>query len=90
VQRTVVEAKDKVKRRDFDGAILTFTAALELANAPAPSVLAATLHAQRATALLREKRYEESMRDCAVAIYAQDDHKESWLTKCSCLMALER
>jgi tetratricopeptide (TPR) repeat protein len=90
VQRMVAEAKQKAQKRNFDGAILQYTAALELAKAPAPSALAASLHSARATALLREKRYDESMRDCAVAIYAHDDHKESWLTKCSCLMALER
>ena len=44
----------------------------------------------RAAAWLRLKAYDETLRDCAVAIYAQDDCKAAWLTKAQALHALGR
>ena len=49
---------------DFETAAAEFSHALEAAEAPMHAPLSATLHAERATARLRLKRYDEALQDC--------------------------
>merc|ERR1719502_849327 len=46
--------------------------------------------AGRAAARLRLHEYEQALKDCAIAIYAQDDCKNAWLTRASALHGLGR
>jgi len=57
---------------------------------PPHAPLCASLHAGRAASLYRLKAYDEALRDCALAIYAQDDCKSAWLTKAQVLHSLGR
>ena len=62
--------------RHFDKATEEYTAALSVVEGAAPRApLIATLHADRAAAWLRLKEFDASLKDCAKAIYAQDDCK---------------
>jgi hypothetical protein len=67
-----------------------YTHALELASAPAHAPLSASLHAERAAARLRLKQYDTCLKDCALAIYGQDDCRAAWLTKAQALHSLGR
>ena len=53
------------------GATDEYTEALSTADAPKHAPLSASIHAGRAAAWLRLKAYDEALKDCAVAIYAQ-------------------
>ena len=57
---------------------------------PYKSPLFASLYAERAKAWLRLKDYDASLKDCALVLYHQDDHVESWLTRFSALHGLKR
>ena len=83
-------AKTAFNTREFEAARESFSAALEAAQAPQHAPISATLHAERAAALLRLRDYEGALRDCAVALYAQDDCKGAWVTKAAALQALGR
>mmetsp|Transcript_37526 Transcript_37526/g.119380 ORF Transcript_37526/g.119380 Transcript_37526/m.119380 type:complete len:222 (-) Transcript_37526:818-1483(-) len=71
-------------------AFFSASACCTAAAAPIHAPLSATLHAERAAARLRLKEYDEALKDCAVAIYAQDDCKPAWLTKAEALHCLGR
>ena len=90
LERHVDAAKAASNRREFESAKEQYTEALNLVDAPPHAPLAANLHAERAAALLRLKEYDVSLKDCALAIYAQDDCKAAWLTKAQCLHGLGR
>jgi tetratricopeptide (TPR) repeat protein len=48
---------------------------------PPKSALYARLHTERAEALLRLKKYAESLKECALVVYAQEDHIPAWLIR---------
>mmetsp|Transcript_10872 Transcript_10872/g.31580 ORF Transcript_10872/g.31580 Transcript_10872/m.31580 type:complete len:238 (-) Transcript_10872:366-1079(-) len=83
-------AKQAAYTRDFALAATEYSNAITAAEAPMHAPLSASLHAERAAAHLRLKDYDAALKDCAVAIYAQDDCKAAWLTKADALHALER
>ena len=91
LQRHMETAKQSANSRAFETADVEYSSALSLVsddNQRAP--LVASLHAERAAARLRLKNYDEALKDCALAIYAQDDCKSAWLTKAQVLHALGR
>lgn len=90
LERHMDAAKQASVSREFEKATVEYTEALQLVEAPPHAPLSASLHAERAAAHLRLKCYDEALRDCAKAIYAQDDHKPAWLTKAQALHALGR
>jgi DnaJ family protein C protein 7 len=69
---------------------LRYTECLQHADAPKMCPLHAVLLAERATCHLRLKHHQECLKDCAGALYAQDDNKAAWLTRGSALHALGR
>eukprot|EP01062_Namystynia_karyoxenos_P073334 TRINITY_DN70136_c0_g1_i1.p1 TRINITY_DN70136_c0_g1~~TRINITY_DN70136_c0_g1_i1.p1 ORF type:complete len:634 (+),score=243.60 TRINITY_DN70136_c0_g1_i1:67-1902(+) len=92
--RKVKDAATKGRRmnfeRRFEEGDRLLSEAIELAAAPRHAPLAAALHADRADSRLRLGRLEDALKDCAVAIYAQDDCRKAWLTRAACLNALGR
>ena len=68
----------------------SFSEAISEAALPTHAPLTAILHSERANARLRLNDYDACLQDCDVAIYAEDDCKQAWLTKTSALHALER
>merc|ERR1719231_908035 len=91
LERHMDTAKQAANARAFDQAESEYTAALGLVTGTAPRApIVASLHAERAAARLRLREYDSALKDCALAIYAQDDHKAAWLTKAQCLHALGR
>ena len=89
--RRLSEARAAVFRRDFEGAVRLLGEALD-ASEPLPrrASLYGSLHSERAEAYLRLKKYEEAMKDAAVAIYARDDDEKAWLVKVRAYHGLER
>lgn len=83
-------ARDAAFKRDFEQAVQLYTSAIDDADSPKHAPLTAQLHAERAKASLRLKEFDACLKDCQVAIYAQDDHVEAWLVKASALHALGR
>jgi DnaJ family protein C protein 7 len=61
---------------------------LSLPWIPSTTPLAIQLHAERANALFRLKMYAQCLKDCAYAIYHQDDCKRAWLTKTYALIEM--
>ena len=91
LERHMESAKTSATARAFETAEMEYTSALSLVGDMAQRApLVATLHAERASARLRLKSYDEALKDCALAIYAQDDCKSAWLTKAQVLHALGR
>ena len=90
LERHVDAAKQAASSRAFETAASEYTEALSVADAPQHAPLSASLHAERGAARLRLKDYEQALKDCAIAIYAQDDCKSAWLTRAQALHALER
>ena len=90
LERHVEAAKKASFAREFSAAVHEYTAALEAAEAPQHAPLAATMYAERAAARLRLHEYEGALKDCAVALYAQDDCVSAWLTRASALHGLGR
>mmetsp|Transcript_82929 Transcript_82929/g.165535 ORF Transcript_82929/g.165535 Transcript_82929/m.165535 type:complete len:370 (-) Transcript_82929:134-1243(-) len=90
LERHMDAAKQAAVSREFEKATVEYTEALQLVEAPPHAPLSASLHAERASAHLRLKCYDEALKDCALAIYAQDDCKSAWLTKAQALHALGR
>ena len=90
LERHVEAAKKASFAREFSAAVQEYTAALEAAEAPQHAPLAATMYAERASARLRLHEYEGALKDCAVALYAQDDCVSAWLTRASALHGLGR
>lgn len=92
--RRVRDAAGKGRRaafeRRFEDADGLLSSAITEAAAPRHAPLSAVLNADRAAARLRLGRVEDALKDCAVAIYAQDDCRSAWLTKASCLNSLGR
>ena len=48
------------------------------------------MHAERAAARVRLHDYDGALKDCAIALYAQDDCLPAWLTRASALHGLGR
>lgn len=48
---------------------------------PSKCPLYATIYTKRAEAYLRLKHYKESLKDCAIVLYAQEDHIPAWLIR---------
>ena len=90
LERHVDAAKQASTSRDFAAARENLTEALDLLQPPEHAPMSAMLHAERGAALLRLREYDLCLRDCALAIYAQDDCKAAWLTKAQALHALGR
>lgn len=90
LERHMDLAKKAALSRDFGVAVSEYTEALSVAEAPAHATISATIHAERAAASVRLKEFDSALKDCALAIYAQDDCKSAWLTKAQALHALGR
>jgi len=90
VRDTAAAAKDAAFKREFEQALTLYTEAIDDSDAPKHSPLTAKLYSERAKAALRLKQFELCLRDCGVALYAQDDHMDAWLCKASALHALGR
>lgn len=91
VKNVVEDARGAAFNRDFKGAASLFTVALESSGSlPATAPLNASLHAERAGALLRAADFEGCIRDCDIALYGKDDCKEAWVYKVKALHALGR
>jgi len=93
VRASSTAAKDAAFKRKFDEARTLYTEAIEdclngQCSKQAP--IMAQLHAERAKAFLRLKDFDSCLRDCSIAMYAQDDNIEASLTKSSALHALGR
>ena len=71
LERHVEAAKKASFAREFTAAVQEYTHALEVADAPPHAPLAANMHAERAAARVRLHEYEEALKDCAIALYAQ-------------------
>ena len=89
----VVAARAAKHARRFDGALAAYGDALavgaEMAM-PKRCALWATLHAERAEAKLRLKRYDAALKDAAIALYARDDDMTAWMARLGALHALGR
>jgi len=90
LERHMDAAKQAANTREFEMAASEYTEALSVADAPQHAPLCASIYAERGAAHLRLKDYEQALKDCAIAIYAQDDCKSAWLTKAQALHALDR
>jgi len=90
LERHMDAAKQAANTREFEMAASEYTEALSVADAPQHAPLCANIYAERGAAHLRLKDYEQALKDCAIAIYAQDDCKSAWLTKAQALHALDR
>jgi len=90
LERHMDAAKDAARQREFERASEEYTEALQLVGIPTHAPLSANLHAERAAARLRLKDFDAALKDCALAIYGQDDCKSAWLTKAQALHALGR
>eukprot|EP00238_Polyblepharides_amylifera_P008005 CAMPEP_0196578772 /NCGR_PEP_ID=MMETSP1081-20130531/7610_1 /TAXON_ID=36882 /ORGANISM="Pyramimonas amylifera, Strain CCMP720" /LENGTH=563 /DNA_ID=CAMNT_0041898089 /DNA_START=331 /DNA_END=2023 /DNA_ORIENTATION=+ len=99
VQSLVESASSAMFRREFEAAVEGFTAALDqdpelkedpVASSQAHKPLSALIYSERATALLRLKRYEECLGDARVALLFQSECRSAHLARASALLALER
>lgn len=91
LERHLDAAKQASTRREFEKATEEYTSAITIVkDTCSRAPLVASLHADRAAAWLRLKDYDQALKDCALAIYAQDDCKPAWLTKAQALHALGR
>jgi len=90
LERHVEAAKKASFAREFAAAVQEYTHALEAAEAPQHAPIAANMHAERAAARVRLHEYEGALKDCAIALYAQDDCVSAWLTRASALHGLGR
>ena len=87
----VKHSRDDFFRRRFESCIETLDQLIPACPLlPHKSPLFATLHAERAKAWLRLKNYDAALKNCALVLYHQDDHLESWLTRFSALHGLQR
>lgn len=77
------EAQQRARARNFSEAVDLLSDALEQyrPSIPPKAPIYATLHTQRAEARLRLKRYTEALKDCALVLYAQEDHIPAWLVR---------
>jgi len=90
VRENAEKAKSAAFKRDFASAVELYTIAIDDSDSPKHAPLTALLYAERAKSSLRLKNFEACLKDCAVALYAQDDHVEAWLCKASALHALAK
>jgi len=90
LERHVDAAKQAAFSRNFEDAAREYTQALETASAPQHAPLSASLYADRAATWLRLKDFDATLKDCAVAIYAQDDCTRAFVTRASALHHLGR
>ena len=90
LERHMDAGKQATHSRQFGRAKEEYTAALAAASAPQHAPLSAALHAERGHALLLLKEYDDALKDCAIAIYSQDDCKAAWVTRANALHALGR
>lgn len=76
-------AQQKLFSRQFTEAIDLASSAIEQyqPTLPPKSPLYATLYTLRAQAYLRLKKYKESLEECALVLYAQEDHIPAWLIR---------
>jgi len=88
-----VDAKNLIFERKFEEASRLFSAAVdcyEETNLPQGGPLIVDLWSQRAGALNKANKYEESLKDSARAIYYKGDCREAWLEKAKSLHGLRR
>ena len=79
-------------KRQFEQAIELWTKALSQVDItlPVKSPLYAHLYTQRAEAFLRLKQYDKALKDCALAVYAQEDCLPAWLVQFQALHGMEQ
>eukprot|EP00980_Cylindrotheca_fusiformis_P031212 scaffold25998_cov122-Cylindrotheca_fusiformis.AAC.5 len=83
-------AQTKIFSRNFEEAVELLTFCVEnYKPLPPKSPLYATLYTQRAQAYLRLKLYKETLKDCALVLYAQEDHIPAWLVRFQAYHGLE-
>jgi tetratricopeptide (TPR) repeat protein len=75
-------AQRKIFSRQFKEAIDLLTSCIQhYQPLPPKCPFYATLYTQRAEAHLRVKQYKEALKDCALVLYAQEDHIPAWLIR---------
>eukprot|EP00041_Stephanoeca_diplocostata_P003292 m.33255 g.33255 ORF g.33255 m.33255 type:complete len:557 (-) comp14219_c0_seq2:1183-2853(-) len=72
--------KTAIEQRDFETVVQVSSQLLD-SSIPHKAPIFAAIHAERANAFYRLGRHEESLKDCGIAIYTQEDCKRAWLTK---------
>jgi len=82
VDRWLMAASKQVFSRQFQPAVESLTSCLQAyQHLPSKCPLYATIYTKRAEAYLRLKHYKESLKDCAIVLYAQEDHIPAWLIR---------
>jgi DnaJ family protein C protein 7 len=82
VKESMESAQKKVFSRNFKEAVELLTFCVEnYKPLPPRSPLYAELYTQRAQASLRLKQYKDTLKDCALVLYAQEDHIPAWLVR---------
>lgn len=90
VKDSMDSAQKMVFSRNFQEAVNLLTFCVEQYKPlPPKSPLYATLYTQRAQAYLRLKKYKETLKDCALVLYAQEDHIPAWLVRLQAYHGLE-
>jgi DnaJ family protein C protein 7 len=82
VQGWMETAQRKIFSRQFLEAIDLLTSCIQhYQPLPPKCPFYATLYTQRAETHLRVKQYKEALKDCALVLYAQEDHIPAWLIR---------
>ncbi|GBG28411.1 DnaJ-like subfamily C member 7 [Hondaea fermentalgiana] len=84
------DAKVALDAKQHDAAVASLNHIVESEMVPRRSTLYVQALAERANALFRAGRLDDALKDCASAIYLQEDNKRAWLTKVYALHALGR
>lgn len=79
-------ANTAFKAQKWDDAIVGYTTCLALD--PKNKPFNAKLHCNRATALSKQKKFDEAIRDCDKAIYYDSSYAKAHLRKAACLKSL--
>ncbi|KAL7536816.1 hypothetical protein ACHAXR_009937 [Thalassiosira sp. AJA248-18] len=91
VKDSTETAQQKMFSRQFTQAVDLAALAIQQYQPilPPKSLLYATLTTLRAQAFLRLKQYKESLKECALVLYAQEDHIPAWLIRIQAYHGLE-
>mmetsp|Transcript_13218 Transcript_13218/g.25591 ORF Transcript_13218/g.25591 Transcript_13218/m.25591 type:complete len:590 (-) Transcript_13218:184-1953(-) len=90
IRNLFTEAQNAVNAKDYERAITGLTELVRNQPMPVRSTIYAQALAERANAYFRAGQHGEALKDCASAIYVQEDNKRAWLTKVYALHALGR
>ena len=82
VNESIQEARKKMFARHFKETVELLTFGIQQYHPlPPKAPLYATMYTQRAKAYLRLKQFKETLKDCALVLYAQEDYIPAWFIR---------